>query len=291
MRRYSIITFLLALLGTFASDVIAQSVLITVTVAPDISPFIADWREDATALFVRIDNVGGTDLPRALLHVNVTGVRNGQVVEARSKEFSVPKNSSITLYGNGSLLDAKTVSFFGKIQSKVMSTNRIPDDDYDICCDLLTLPSDKIVSTSCSQFSIRAASAPMLISPMDAETVMLKYPIFQWMPSRTPNRIEVKYRLIVRPLREFQTPLQSMTSGAVVVFKRDNITMPNIQMTTDAIDLESGKSYVWQVQALDRSNKPLGENDGKSEVFTFTYMNPETMHERARQDTVKTFNK
>jgi hypothetical protein len=275
------------LLALCASSGIAQNVLMTVTVSPDISPFISDWREDANSILVHIDNMGDADIPRAILHITVTGVRSGRVFEARSLEFSVSHNSSITLAGNGSLLDASSISYSGKIKAQVMETNRIPDDDYDICCDMKSLPDQKPITTSCSQFSIRAASAPLLISPADKEVVLLKYPIFQWLPSRTINRMEVKYRIMIRPLREFQTALQSMTSGTVDVFTKEDITAPNIQMTTDAIELEDGKSYVWQVQALDRGNRPLGENEGKSEVFQFTYQTPETMHQQMQQDSLK----
>jgi hypothetical protein len=287
MKKKSMTMTILLSLALCAGAATAQNALTVITVSPDMSPFPSDWREDPTAVFVRIDNVSAQDIPRAIMRMVITGIRSGQVMETRSKEFSVPKNGSITLYANDKLFDAKSVNLRGKIESKMQASNRIPDDDYDICCDLLEQPSQQVLSTSCSQFSIRAASAPMLIAPTDGETIMLQYPIFQWMPSRTTNRIEARYSLTVRPLRDSQTPIQSMTSGTVTVFKKTGISQPNLQMTTDAIELEDGKSYVWQVQAFDRSQKPLGENDGRSEVFVFTYRSSESMHQKAPQDSLK----
>ncbi len=274
--------------GLLLSVATAQNVLIAVTVSPNISPFISDWREDATALVVRINNPGGEEIPRAIIKLKVTGIRSGEVVDASSVEFSIPKNGNIALYGNGKLLDASSIVFIGDVKNTAMATNRIPDDQYDVCCDVWELPTERDIATSCAQFEIRAASPPYLISPYDGETVMTRYPFFQWTPSRTTNKIEVRYSIMVRPLRGFQEPEQALESGTVQVFDRSNLSIPNVRMTTDAMELEDGMTYVWRVQVRDKSGTPLGENDGKSEVFKFTYLSAENMHEKARQDTVKT---
>jgi len=258
---------------------LGQNVMTIVTVAPNISPFISDWREDATMIYVRIDNVGGAGIERARLHVTVTGITYGLVIEANSLEFSIPENGSIILRGTDKLLDVKSVSFKGKTEKRIRATNRIDDDHYDICVDVIDLSSDEIISNSCAPFDIRAASAPVLLYPPDGEIITLKYPVFQWVPSRTTNKIEPRYSIQVRPLRQKQTPTQSLESATVEVFDKDNLTMPSVMLDTKAIELEDGQTYVWQVQARDRSGKPLGENDGKSEVFTFTYMSLETFHE------------
>jgi hypothetical protein len=282
-----IILFLLLISG--ALPLTAQNTLTILTVAPDISPFLADWREDATALFVRIENVGGNEVPRAIVKLVITGIKSGQVVEAKSKEFKIPANGSVTLYGNDKLLDAKSITFQGNVLSKVQASNRIPDDHYDICCDVIELPSERTIANNCAAFDIRSASPPMLISPPDGEVVMTKYPFFQWMPSRTTNKIEARYTVTVRPLRDFQTPEQSLASGTVKIFDKADLTIPNAQMTSEALELEDGKTYVWQVQARDRARHPLGENDGKSEVFKFTYMTPESMHsQQAKKDSLGT---
>ena len=262
---------------------IAQNTLTIIIVSPDVSPFLSDWKEDPNMVFIRVDNVGGTEIPRALLSVTISGIKMGEVASFKSKEFVIPANGSVTLYGNDKLIDVKTVSFKADIEKKVAASNRIPDDHYDICTDVLDLSDDKILSTTCAQFDIRAASAPVLLQPIDADVVTTKYPLFQWVPTRTTNRMEVLYTLRVFPLREFQTPVQSIESGTVRVFEKSDISVPSAIMTTEAIELEDGQTYVWQVQAHDRNREPIGENSGKSEVFQFMYLSPESFHRMQQQ--------
>ncbi len=278
--------FALLLLAASALPAPAQTKVVSMRLvaAPNISPFIADWREDPSMLYLVIDNLGGAEIPRARVNIEVTGMKYDRVVEAQSLEFSIPANGTVRLSGNDKLLDVKSVVFHGDVEKRVTASNRIDDDQYTVCAELFELPDETSLARICTNFEIRAASAPVLLQPEDGAVITVKYPVFQWIPSRTINRIDALYTLTVRPVRQTQSPQQSFESASVTVFEKSGLTFPTVMMGTDAIELEDGQNYVWQVQAFDRSGKPLGENEGKSEYRTFRYMTLESFHKLQLQN-------
>lgn len=270
--RSFLILLLIAAAALPASGQKTKIVSMRLIVAPNISPFIADWREDPTMVYLVIDNIGGAEIPRARVTIEITGIKYDRVVDAQSLEFSIPANGSVRLSANDRLLDTKSVVFHGDVDKRVTASNRIDDDQYTICAELFELPDETSLARICSNFEIRAASAPFLLQPEDGAVITTKYPVFQWIPSRTINRIDALYTLTVRPVRETQSPQQSFESASVTIFQKSGLTFPTVMMGTEAIELDDGQSYVWQVQAFDRSGKPLGENEGKSEYRTFRYL-------------------
>jgi hypothetical protein len=102
----------------------------------------------------------------------------------------------------------------------------------------------------------------------------IKKPItFRWTPVVPKPQESTTYRLRVWQLMEGQNTQQARTVNQPIFTKDvDNLTQ------AIAINLITGPckppylcSFIWNVQALNREGKPIGENNGTSELFSFKY--------------------
>ena len=117
-------------------------------------------------------------------------------------------------------------------------------------------------------------SSPQLVSPNDgkafAQNEMSAPVFFRWTPV-VPKPQSVIYRLKVWQLMQGQNGTQAMRTNPPIVTKDvDNITQAVVS------GIYSGPckppymcDFVWQVQAVDREDHPVGSNEGKSEVWAF----------------------
>ncbi|MFZ1306897.1 MAG: hypothetical protein WAR80_13725 [Ferruginibacter sp.] len=118
------------------------------------------------------------------------------------------------------------------------------------------------------------ATPPQLVAPIDAKTFAqneMAAPVtFRWTPV-VPKPQSVKYRLKVWQLMQGQTGAQAMRTNQPIVTKDvDNITQAVVNgIYTGPCRPPYLCDYVWQVQAVDREDKPVGNNEGKSELWSF----------------------
>jgi hypothetical protein len=117
-------------------------------------------------------------------------------------------------------------------------------------------------------------SAPQLVSPNDgkafAQNEMSAPVFFRWTPL-VPKPQAVTYRLKVWQLMQGQNGTQAMRSNQPIITKDvDNITQAAVTgIYTGPCKPPYMCNFVWQVQALDRQDNPVGSNEGKSEVWSF----------------------
>ncbi len=117
-------------------------------------------------------------------------------------------------------------------------------------------------------------SAPQLVSPNDgkafAQNEMSAPVFFRWTPL-VPKPQSVVYRLKVWQLMQGQNGTQAIRSNQPIITKDvDNITQAAITgIYTGPCKPPYMCNFVWQVQALDRQDNPVGSNEGKSEVWSF----------------------
>jgi len=119
-----------------------------------------------------------------------------------------------------------------------------------------------------------AYASPQLVSPTDgkafAQNEMSAPVMFRWTPV-VPKPQSVTYRLKVWQLMEGQNGTQAMRTNQPIVEKEvKDIT----QATVTGIYTGPCKppylcDFVWQVQAVDREGHPIGNNEGKSELWSF----------------------
>ncbi len=117
-------------------------------------------------------------------------------------------------------------------------------------------------------------SAPQLVSPNDAKAFTqneMSAPVFfRWTPL-VPKPQSVIYRLRVWQLMQGQTASQTIRTNQPIVTKDvDNITQAAVTgIYTGPCKPPYMCDFVWQVQAVDREDYPMGNNEGKSEVWAF----------------------
>jgi hypothetical protein len=118
-------------------------------------------------------------------------------------------------------------------------------------------------------------ASPQLVSPTDgksfAQNEMTAPVMFRWTPV-VPKPQSVTYRLKVWQLMEGQNGTQAMRSNQPIVTKDvDNITQAVVTgIYTGPCRPPYLCEFVWQVQAVDREDHPIGSNEGKSESWTFS---------------------
>lgn len=152
----------------------------------------------------------------------------------------------------------------------------LPPGDYEICVQFFGNGAAGSVALSeekCRSFSIRgneqeSSRAPMLISPEDGyrinETDALKPVTFRWLQSPKPAG-PVTYRLRVWQLMEGQSALQTSRSSEPFITKDVKDAFQAIIQLRQPLP---NRNLVWNVQALNRDGKPVGENNGISATFT-----------------------
>ncbi|MBL7700979.1 MAG: hypothetical protein JNM14_01910 [Ferruginibacter sp.] len=116
---------------------------------------------------------------------------------------------------------------------------------------------------------------PQLIVPADAKTFAsteMSGPVmFRWTPVAPKPVQPVVYKLKVWQLMQGQNAAQAMRSNQPIVTKDvDNITQAVVSgIYTGPCRPPYLCDFVWQVQAVDREDKPIGSNEGKSEFWNF----------------------
>ncbi|MBK6379055.1 MAG: hypothetical protein IPF72_04660 [Chitinophagaceae bacterium] len=118
------------------------------------------------------------------------------------------------------------------------------------------------------------STAPQLVSPNEGKAFtaneMSAPVIFRWTPV-VPKPQSVTYRLKVWQLMQGQSGAQAMRTNQPIVTKDvDNITQAVVNgLYTGPCRPPYLCEFVWQVQAVNRENQPVGNNDGKSELWSF----------------------
>ncbi len=129
-----------------------------------------------------------------------------------------------------------------------------------------------------------------LISPANSETVRVQNPTFSWNSYLTPADYDGDgyYKIKIVEIKGDESPDNAFRTnkpffekdsiarfkGNKPFFERDSLIRLDIQYTSSALKLEPGKRYAWNVQALNRDGKPVGLNNGTSEVWKFMMSTP-----------------
>jgi len=128
--------------------------------------------------------------------------------------------------------------------------------------------------------SANEVSPPKLVEPVDGKKFLPKDmtapTLFRWTPVVPKPQEPVTYRLKVWQLMQGQSGSQAIKSNKPIV-EQEGIIITGV--TVPAIYTGPCRppylcDYVWQVQAVNREGKPVGSNEGKSEIFTFNIEEP-----------------
>jgi len=155
--------------------------------------------------------------------------------------------------------------------------------DYELCVQFFgygTTGAAPLSDEKCKPFTIKGDDLqtyqpPQTITPANSavfsETALQQPMIFRWTPVVPRPQAPVTYRVRVWQLMEGQNGNQAMRANQPIIVKDvDNITQTVItNLISDPCKSPYLCSFIWNVQALNRENKPVGENTGTSGVAVF----------------------
>jgi len=158
------------------------------------------------------------------------------------------------------------------LTNQIIQTGFLPEGDYriEIAARPFTGQSSISVLPGNAMFSVRYPSPPILISIPDESNISSDLPVFSWTPVVSSIGGTFEYEFLLVPVFEGQTPLQAIESNRALAQEilPGRTTLP---YTPDFLPLEKGGRYAWQVTAKDPSRRIPFQNDGKSEIYSFTF--------------------
>ncbi|MFN4233844.1 MAG: hypothetical protein ACK4IK_03455 [Bacteroidia bacterium] len=202
-------------------------------------------------LWVNINNMekNGTAIINAEIK-NMAGVR---LIEVVSSPFSLSTGVNNFI---GKSLPIQRVVYANNPQANfIKTTGMLPSGAYVYCVRLTHHSSSDVLDEYCEDFISSFNPYINLISPFDKDTIATKYPLLTWVHSEpfdllSPNEF---FKLKVCEIKKGQSAETAISTNVPVYFK-NHLTSHFVQYPTDAIDLEDGKSYAWQVQRISQNN-------------------------------------
>ena len=158
--------------------------------------------------------------------------------------------------------------------------HELKEGSYSICAQFFNADRKEISKEVCKEFKVEAInsefSPPTLTTPDNGKKFtpqeLQGVVMFRWTPLVPKPKEPVTYRIKVWQLMQGQNGTQAMRTNQPIVTKDvDNLT----QATVNGIYTGPCKppylcDFIWNVQALNRSGKPIGNNNGASEPYTFS---------------------
>jgi hypothetical protein len=179
-------------------------------------------------------------------------------------------------------MDAFSIRNFsaGEIVGMLAQCSKLTSNSYSLCVQFFNVDNYPISKEFCKDFvvgdMVTSYTPPQIISPINEkkfDIAAYKMPItFRWTPVIPRPKDAVTYRLRVWQLMQAQTGLQAMKTNTPIVFKEvKNITQAIVaNMITAPCQLPYLCDFVWTVQAVDKDDKPIGKNNGMSELYFFS---------------------
>lgn len=240
----------------------------TLYINPYPSPYLSDWENNPTIGHAELtNNTDQTVQVRIFLTIERSGT--GTIASGNSVFFDFPPGSSQNIYST-ELVDYGSLDYNRDLEDTALRTGRLPEGEYRACIRLEDDIGTTLLDNVCAPFTILYPDPPYLTFPFDGDSITALYPVFQWTPVQTPPGFAIHYSILIVEIIQGQVPSQALAAN-IPQYEDDNISATSLQYPIDALPLEDGATYAWQVQALDENGYPVTSNDGKSEIWTFIF--------------------
>jgi hypothetical protein len=265
--------FLLGFISVFALAARSQLNhvnIVNLTVKNQLPANIDSWNSVPAALLMTAQKVLGSRViaPRMIVQIR----SNGAVVCGNTPATAVAMD----------VFDVRTFNTTD-ITAALRNCHELKEGSYSICIQFYSAEQKPISQEVCKEFRVEATNTayapPTLITPENEKKFtqqQLQGPVvFRWTTVVPKPKEPVTYRLKVWQLMQGQTATQAMRTNSPIISKDlDNLTQATVNgILTGPCKPPYLCDFIWAVQALDRSGKPMGNNNGTSEPFTFKMMN------------------
>ena len=244
----------------------------TLNIVPYPSPYVSDWENNISEIGQLIIYSNSNNPEKVRIRSVATLEGTGKVFEGTSDEITVQP-------GIPEMIDVTKLIKFGEatfpekhLKNQSVETGRLPEGHYELSVAVLnpSNPQTPFVSNVVADFTIIYPDPPSLIFPDQDGKIASDYPTFQWTPVTVPPDYTIYYSLKIVQVLDGQTPQRALEAN-IPQFERDHLTTTTFTYPIDALPLDTGKTYAWQITALDQNNFPPTHNNGKSQIYTFTY--------------------
>jgi len=257
---------ILAAVTLAAAPLTAQDWSAVLLVDPYPSPYLSDWENDPTLESLDItNNSGQSEVVVIVLDLYESGGQLG--FRGRSRRFLVHSGETVTM-NSTDFSSWQTESVNETARRKAVRTGMLPEGYYTVEIRIQDLFDNVLAGDITGQFAITHPEPPELIYPIDGETVNTPYPVFQWIPPQLPAGKDMVYTFRMVEMLSGQTPQRALAAN-FPHYENYSLFSSNFDYPLDGLPLETGKQYVWQVQALDFEGKPVTKNEGLSILGQF----------------------
>lgn len=216
---------------------------------------------------------------KVYLNGTVTESVDGKILDAKSKGFDLPPGVKLI---QRSEIEPTEATYFQKekYEEAFKKTGNPPAGNYTVCIYLKSQDNNQTVSEHCIIQVIGNISSPMLIFPSNNSSIKIKTPTFSWSPPAPFPAYQVKYKIKIVEILGNQSPTAAINNPAF--YFNDNLVSTNLLYLLTYPVLSEGQKYAWQVTAIDANGKPIGSNNGKSEIFSFKVEKKEVKVEKEK---------
>ncbi len=170
------------------------------------------------------------------------------------------------------------------LRNQVLQSGLIPEGNYslEITARPFTGQTGIAAIPGRALFSVRYPTPPILVSVPDGANLTIDVPTFSWTPVVSTLGGTFEYEFLMVEVFRGQTPLQAINSNREHLFT--TLTGQTVlPYTLEYLPLEEGSTYAWRVTARDAMGQMPLQNDGESEIYTFTYRDRRAL-ERLAED-------
>jgi hypothetical protein len=269
--KKSKLLLLSCLISTVALSQISQIKIVSFQVKNTLPAKIDDWNTIPAALILTAQKSPTVQLKEPKLIIQIKS--NGAVICGNNPATAQPISP----------FDVKTYTA-NELMGMLTNCKELKEGSYQICVQFFNLDRIAVSNEVCKEFKVEGVKAaeeyasPTLINPADGKVYTdadMRKPLqFRWTPLVPKPQQPVTYRLRVWQLMQGQNGTAAMRNNQPIVEK-------DVQNVTQAVvtNLYTGPckppylcDFIWNVQALNKEGKPIGNNNGTSEPWNFSVM-------------------
>ncbi len=250
----------------------AQEIFFELQVDPNPPVYAYEWEQNPELVVMYVTSIssGPVDVKLRGRLFNSAGDLAGE-----TDDFAVPlvtlQPEQNILYP-GEIIPSSAFLFYGDFEENVIRTNRIPEDNYTLCAEIIDPETlQPLTAEQCAYFYVQGYEPPFLIYPEDGAEFTeegLMDVVFQWTPvNPAPPSMFVFYKFGLFELFEGQEPREAILSNPPV-YEEMVPGETAIPYPPDIIIPRTGQEYVWSVQPSNEAGELLTGGDGWSEPFT-----------------------
>lgn len=268
-------------------------VRINVVITPPYSTKLSDYTSRPDKVLVSLQNLSpDASTLKIYLHAELSGQSGIRIFTNPNYKPTSPITLqagipyTLTLNNIEEIFTGSQLSLEGITEYELIYGNGLPEDEYTICMQAFDFETDRPLSDEppfgCSSpMIIGYFEPPIITSPWCNEEVEATEPqniIFSWIrPAGTPLNIFYRFKMVeVFPP---ETDINdAMNSASHPIFFETDVPSNSFIYGPAQPALVNGKTYAFQVTAIDPTGQTSFRNEGKSEVCSFTYVEDESVY-------------